>query len=570
MTIKSKLSVLAAAALAASIGSAHAGQYVVTTRIAHDDAGERFQKWFPKLAVKRRMADRRRWVINLPDDNTRLIEALKRYNLIEAVEPDIHVTTQMVPNDPLFSQQWGLFSDAAGINAQDAWDITLGEGAVIAVADTGYVPHPDLNANLLPGYDMISSSSAARDGNGRDNNAIDEGDYTTFWTCGSSSNSSWHGAHVAGIANATGDDGVGIIGVAPNAKHVPVRVLGACGGSLSDIADGVLWAAGLSVSGLPTNPNPADVINMSLGGAGASCPGFMQDAIDAATAAGSVVVVAAGNSNVNASGSVPANCNNVITVASLGVDGSRASYSNYGNIVDVAAPGGGNGDGIISTIDSGSQGREGAAYAKYQGTSMAAPQVAGVVALLRSANPDLTPTEIENVLKSTARPFVGECNGCGTGLVDAHAALLAVTDVEPTEPTEPTDPVDPEPEPEPVVESVTHGGSANITLNDASRYWFFFTREGVSRIALNVSNSGDNAQSTVVINHNNHNELSVTLTAPDGSQVAMSRTGVSGTAGQYVAATNGQSGQYTLTVVDRSPGNRGSLNYFAVTQDEVQ
>ncbi|KZY96491.1 hypothetical protein A3746_10460 [Oleibacter sp. HI0075] len=568
MTIKKYVPAALAALVALSANPAHAGQYVVTTRIAQDDAGERFQKWFPEMAVKRRMADRRRWVINLPDHNTRLIEALKHYNLIEAVEPDIQVQASLVPNDPYFSQQWGLFSAAAGINAQDAWDITQGAGAVIAVADTGYVPHPDLNDNLLPGYDMISSSSSARDGNGRDDNAIDEGDYTTFWTCGYSSNSSWHGSHVAGIANASADDGIGITGVAPEAKHVPVRVLGTCGGSLSDIADGVQWAAGLPVAGLPANSNPADVINMSLGGAG-SCPGFMQDAINAATAAGAVVIVAAGNENTDASGSVPANCNNVITVASVGVDGSRASYSNYGNVVDIAAPGGGNGDGILSTIDSGSQGRAGAAYAKYQGTSMAAPQVAGVVALLRSANPSLTPQDIEDVLKDTARPFIGNCDGCGTGLVDAHAALLAVTDGEPTNPTDPTDPTDPV-DPDPIVETVTYGGATNVTLNDASRYWWFFTREGVSRISLNVGNSGENGQANVVINHNNHNELSVTLTAPDGTQTAMSRTSVAGTAGQYAATTNGNNGIYTLTVVDRTAGNRGSLNYFAVTQDEVQ
>lgn len=560
-----QLPTLAAALLAASISSAHAGQYVITTHTAQDDTGTKLQKWFPNLAVKRRMADRRRWVINLPDDNPRLIEALKRYNLIEAVEPDIHVTAKLVPNDPYLSEQWGLFSDAAGINALDAWDITEGAGAVIAIADTGYVPHPDLSANLLPGYDMISSSSAARDGDGRDSNAIDEGDYTTFWTCGFSSDSSWHGSHVAGIANAISDNGIGIAGVAPEAGHVPVRVLGSCGGSLSDIADGVIWAAGLPVAGLPVNNNPADVINMSLGGAG-TCPGFMQDAVDAATAAGSVVVVAAGNENTDASGSVPANCNNVITVASVGVDGSRASYSNYGSVVDIAAPGGGNGAGILSSIDSGSQERQGAAYAEYQGTSMAAPQVAGVVALLRSANTDLTPAEIEELLKTTARPFTGNCDGCGTGVVDAYAALLAATGNEPTDPTDPTDPVDPEP----VIESVTYGGNMSMTLNDASRYWWFFTREGVSRASLNVANNGTGGQSAVTIDHNNHNELSVTLTAPDGSQVAMTRSSVSGSTGEYVATTVESSGTYTLTIVDRNPGNRGTLTSFTVTQDEVQ
>ena len=184
-------------------------------------------------------------------------------------------------------------------------------------------------------------------------------------------------------------------------------------------------------------------------------------------------------------------------------------------------------------------------------------------------SPSLTPQDIEDVLKDTARPFIGNCDGCGSGLVDAHAALLAVTDGEPTNPTDPTDPTDPV-DPDPIVETVTYGGATNVTLNDASRYWWFFTREGVSRISLNVGNSGENGQANVVINHNNHNELSVTLTAPDGTQTAMSRTSVAGTAGQYAATTNGNNGIYTLTVVDRTAGNRGSLNYFAVTQDEVQ
>ena len=561
-----KLPYLAAAILAATTVSSHAAQYVVTTRSADNDAGEKFRQWLPQLSVKRRMADQRRWVINLPDaDKSRLVSTLLRLNLIEAIEEDIHVTAQMVPNDGYLAQQWGLFSDVAGINALNAWDISTGAGAVIAVADTGYVPHPDLDANRLSGYDMISSSSAARDGNGRDSNAIDEGDYTTFWQCGYTSNSSWHGAHVAGIANAVTDNGSGIAGVAPDARHVPVRVLGSCGGSLSDIADGVIWAAGLPVSGLPLNNNPADVINLSLGGGG-GCPGFMQDAINSATAAGSVVVVAAGNENVDASGSVPANCNNVITVASVGVDGARASYSNYGNVVDVAAPGGGNGDGILSTIDSGSQGRQGAAYAKYQGTSMAAPQVAGVVALLRSANPDLSPSEIEDVLKRTARPFAGSCNGCGTGLVDAHAALLEVTGG--TTPT-PEPEVPSEPEPQPVWESVSYGGNVNISLNDAYRYWWIFSRPGTTQIPMIVGNDGRNGSVSVTINHNNHNELSVVLVGPDGRQTAMTRTGVSGTAGQYSAAANGVAGTYVLYVTDNVVGNRGSLNLFSLIQEEL-
>lgn len=557
---------LAGAVLAATLSTqASAGQYVITTNEARDDNGSRLQQWLPQLKIKRRMADRRRWVINLPDnEESRLLDSLQRLGLIKSIERDIHVTTQVVPNDTYIADQWGLFSDASGIDALNAWDIANGTGAVIAVADTGYVPHPDLDANRLQGYDMITSSSAARDGNGRDSDGIDEGDYTTFWTCGYTSNSSWHGSHVAGIANAVTDNGQGISGVAPGAKFVPVRVLGSCGGSLSDIADGVMWSAGLPVGNAPINENPADVINLSLGGAG-NCTSFMQDAIDAANAAGAVVVVAAGNENTNASGSTPANCNNVITVASVGVDGARASYSNYGDIVDVAAPGGGNGAGILSTIDTGTRGREGAGYAEYQGTSMATPQVAGVIALMRSADPSLTPDEISDILIDTARPFPGDCTGCGAGIVDAYAALSLITGTEPVDPDpEPTDPV------EPIYESITYGGSLNISLNDASRYFWFFTREGVSQVPLVVTQEGSDTQVSVTINHNNHSELSVTLTAPDGSQSAMSRNSVTGTTGQYSAAPNSAAGSYILTVVDRSVGNRGNLSYFSITQEEAQ
>lgn len=564
-----RLSLLAGAILAASLSThVNAGQYVITTADARDDNATRMQQWLPQLKIKRRMADRRRWVINLPDDSeNHFLNKLQRLGLIKSIERDIHVTTQVVPNDSYLSSQWGLFGDTAGINALNAWDITNGTGAVIAVADTGYVPHPDLDANRLQGYDMISSSSAAKDGNGRDSNGIDEGDYTTFWTCGYSSNSSWHGSHVAGIANAVTDNGQGISGVAPGAKFIPVRVLGSCGGSLSDIADGVMWSAGLQVGNAPINTNPADVINLSLGGAG-NCTSFMQDAIDAATAAGSVVVVAAGNENTNASSSTPANCNNVITVASVGVDGARASYSNYGDIVDVATPGGGNGAGILSTIDVGTKGRQGPGYAEYQGTSMATPQVAGVIALMRSADPSLTPAEIKSILIDTARDFPGSCNGCGAGIVDAYAALSAITGAGPIDPIDP-DPVDPDPV-EPIIERINYGGALNVSLNDASRYFWFFTREGVTQVPLVVLSAGTSPQVSVTINHNNHNELSVTLTAPDGSQTAMTRTSVSGSAGQYTATPKSVSGNYILTVVDRTLGNQGNLNFFSLGQDEVQ
>jgi serine protease len=201
-----------------------------------------------------------------------------------------------------------------------------------------------------------------------------------------------------------------------------VRVLGKCGGYTSDIADAIVWASGGTVSGVPANANPAEVINMSLGGGG-SCSTTYQTAINGAVSRGTTVVVAAGNSNTNVSSSVPANCANVIAVAATTSAGARASFSNYGTGIDISAPG----QGILSTLNSGTTVPGTASYASYNGTSMAAPHVAGVVALIQSVAPTaLSPAAIESLLKSTARPLPGACSGgCGAGIVDADAAVTA-------------------------------------------------------------------------------------------------------------------------------------------------
>ena len=406
-------------ALACVAGLSHAAQYVVTTQDVSADSERKLLKAVPSMKIIRQMTDKSRFVVNLPDRGLdAALDTLRSAAFVKAVEEDYWVTTQYVPNDPYISNQYSLMDDSvepAGINLWGALDYTFGAGAIVAVLDTGYVPHPDLDSNRLPGYDMISSSSTAGDGNGRDSNATDVGDYA--WYCGSFS-SSWHGSHVAGTAAGVGDNGTGITGIAYQAEFVPVRVLGKCGGSLSDIADGIVWAAGLPVSGTSTNNNPADVINLSLGGSG-SCTSYIQDAIDDAVAAGSVVVVAAGNSNADASNYTPASCNNVITVAAVDETGGKASYSNYGSVVELAAPG----SSILSTIDSGRKTSTGPAYAYYSGTSMATPTVAGVVALMKAANPSLTPSEVLTILQSTSRSFPASCSGCGTGIVDAEAAV---------------------------------------------------------------------------------------------------------------------------------------------------
>ena len=227
------------------------------------------------------------------------------------------------------------------------------------------------------------------------------------------------------------DNGIGVAGINQVSKIQPLRVLGKCGGYTSDIADAIRWSAGLPVTGIPNNnPTPDRVVNISLGGSGA-CDSVTQNAINAAVAAGTVVVVAAGNSNADAANFTPANCNNVITVAATGHTGSRAYYSNYGTSVEIAAPGGDAqlGKTILSTLNAGTQGPGADSYANYQGTSMATPHVVGIVSLMLSVNPSLTPAQVTTMLQSTATPFPAgsTCTTslCGAGIVNAAAAVAA-------------------------------------------------------------------------------------------------------------------------------------------------
>jgi len=359
-----------------------------------------------------------------------LMRRLARDPNVAYVEPDVRLTIQFTPDDSRYSEQWHYYEATAGLNLPGAWDNADGSGAVVAVVDTGYTDHSDLLGNIIGGYDFISDNATARDGNGRDSDAHDEGDWYSWFECGQffPASSSWHGTHVAGTVAAETHNSQGVAGVAFNAKVVPVRVLGKCGGSLSDIADAIVWASGGSVSGVPANPYPADVINMSLGGSGA-CGATFQDAIDTAVGNGTSVVVAAGNSNANAANYQPASCNNVISVAATDRQGNRASYSNYGSVVDVAAPGGetnSTANGVLSTLNSGSQTPASESYAFYQGTSMATPHVAGLAALVKSVDPDMTPAQVEAAIVDNARGFAGSCTQCGSGLADADATVTAV------------------------------------------------------------------------------------------------------------------------------------------------
>jgi serine protease len=352
---------------------------------------------------------------------------------VEYAEPDRILHKTLSPNDTRYNEQWHYFESTAGINAPAAWDKATGSGVVVGVVDTGYRPHADLAANILPGYDFISDTFVSNDGNGRDSDARDPGDWINAGECGNGEpvqfeSSSWHGTHVAGTIAAVTNNSNGVAGIAFNAKVVPARVLGKCGGYTSDIADAIVWVSGGSVSGVPANANPAKVINISLGGIG-GCDNTTQNAINSARSRGTSVIVAAGNENHNASQDTPANCSGVVTVASVNRSGGRSYFSNFGSTVEVAAPGGdvraSASNGILSTLNAGTTTPGADAYAFYQGTSMATPHVVGVVALMLSAKPTLTPDQVTSILQSTARSFPATCSQCGAGIVNANAAVDA-------------------------------------------------------------------------------------------------------------------------------------------------
>jgi serine protease len=352
-----------------------------------------------------------------------------------------------LPNDPLLNLQWSLSDPMSGINAQEAWKLAGTRSVVVAVLDTGSTAHPDLDRKWVPGYDMVSFGYLSQDGDdARDPNPNDEGDFEDFQTCDNfyRFGSSWHGTHVAGIIAAEANNNEGVAGVAPNARIQTVRVLGRCGGLTDDINDGIKWAAGVPVAGAPTNPTPAKVLNLSLGGSG-PCDEDTQKAVDAALARGAIIVVAAGNEEEDAVNATPANCKGVITVGASDRTGDAAFYSNYGETVAIFAPGGSsraesptndnkNFGQIVSTLNGGSVVQTSSMYQWYQGTSMAAPHVAGVAALMLSRDPTLTPGQLANRLQSSARPFARDtaCSAsgglCGAGLLDAAKAVASVAD----------------------------------------------------------------------------------------------------------------------------------------------
>jgi serine protease len=356
-----------------------------------------------------------------------LLAQLRADPEVAYAQPDYirhHFGGPVMPDDPLFGQQWAL----PLIHAPQAWSRTIGsEKITVAIVDTGIVAHPELVSRVVPGYDFISNPLDAGDGDGRDPDPTDVG-------TSNDASSGLHGTHVSGIVAASSNNQVGVAGLDWSCHLLPVRVLGVNGGRGvdSDIADAIRWSAGLHVDGVPDNQNPAQVINMSFGGPGISPQ--MQQAIDEALAAGvTAVVAAAGNDGVDAKTYSPAGLHGVIAVGAVDNVGAQTTYSNYGSVIALVAPGGGLGtdQGVLSTLE---QAGSAKTYFRLTGTSQATPFVSGAIALMKSVFPAMTAGDALAYLQMSANPM-GRCTNptdanleaCGAGLLDVDAAVAMAT-----------------------------------------------------------------------------------------------------------------------------------------------
>lgn len=396
-----------------------------------------------------------------------LMQRLRTDPAVADVVIDRRMKPHLVPNDPRFKDgtQWHLMDSVAvagGINAAPAWDSASGTGVVVAVVDGGYRPHADLVGNLLAGYDFISADIAseyggnafwtANDGTARDSDAMDPGDWVTTADvtagyCSQADNSSWHGTHVTGILAAVGNNNQDGLGVAYGAKILPVRVLGRCGGYTSDILAGARWAAGLGGTGVVSPAQPAKVLNLSLGVEGA-CDATTQAVVDEIRAQNVSIVASAGNDGSTVI-SMPGNCKGVVAVTAHTREGDSADYANVGAGVAISAPGGGNNTllpmssgirGVPSTWNVGTTVPLGDAFAEMVGTSMAAPQAAGVLALMASLRGDVPMATLEALMRGVARafPLGSYCASnpdelppgfCGSGMLDAKNAVNALAGI---------------------------------------------------------------------------------------------------------------------------------------------
>lgn len=366
---------------------------------------------------------------NVPD----LVAALRARGDVRDAFPNWFVRAMVTPNDTYYPLQWHF----PAINLPSAWAIEDGTSAAVTVAvlDTGVIDHPDLVPSLLPGRDVIDGDTDPADPGG---------------------DAAFHGTHVAGIVAAATNNRTGVAGVSWGARVVPVRVLDGDGvGTTAGVLDGIAWAAGNPSGrpGIPGNPNPARVINLSLGAStSGACSSGAEAFFAEVVAAGVTLIAAAGNAAADADTTFPAHCPSVIAVGATGPGNERAPYSNYGSVIDVMAPGGDIaqsvtiGDetfpgGVLSTTGTSPTDYD---YGVYQGTSMAVPHVAGTIALLLAADPTATPAALREHLRTTATPLsASQCrrasaDDCGAGIIDAAAALATTLgDPPPADPPPP-------------------------------------------------------------------------------------------------------------------------------------
>lgn len=337
---------------------------------------------------------------------------------LPAAQPPAPSSTFSEPRDPLYPQQWNLQT----IRMPQAWaqwqaQKPTGKPVTVAVLDTGYVPSPELAGRVVNGYDFVSDAARAADGNGRDADASAVGQFA------------YHGEIVANLI-AAAHDGRGMAGINPRARIVHVRVADVNGEiAPQDLIDGLRWAAGLSVPGVPSNPNPARIVNLSLFADFiplTGCDARIQKAVDEVAARGVLVVAGAGNDGKDASGYSPAGCRNTLTVTTVNEAGQRPAYANWGRTVALAAPGGEPRRELVASSLSGMGGER-----HTNGTSFAAPQVSGVASLLLDVRPNLTRFGLSQLLTRQATPFAaGRCDSlsahtCGAGLLNAEASLRA-------------------------------------------------------------------------------------------------------------------------------------------------
>jgi len=464
-------------------------------RVAVQYAGRMSQRLGVALQDGRMIAARTQVLRARAMSSAELVARLQADPDVEYAEIDERMRIGAAPNDPRYGAnqpqtvtptvgQWYLRAPdptiVSAINAETAWNTTGGSPAiVVAVLDTGVRgDHPDLLGKLVPGYDFVSadgdgSFTSANDGNARDGDASDPGDWVTQAESDSGplqgcdvGDSSWHGTQTTALVGAATDNGVGMASVGRNVRVMPVRVLGKCGGFMSDVVAGMYWAAGINIPSTfgtgPANPFPAKVLNMSLGSATPTCGTTYQSAVTAVNGAGVSVVVSAGNDAGLAVGQ-PANCAGAIGVGGLRQTGTKVGFSDVGPQISISAPAGncvlpGASDPCLYPIlTATNDGKTVPGNNTYSdsfnisvGTSFSAPLVSGAAALLLSVNPTLTPAQVRSTLMSSARAFptsggsagTSTCvapNGtqqlecycttstCGAGMLDVRAAVQAVS-----------------------------------------------------------------------------------------------------------------------------------------------